>query len=373
VSSSSRRLVTGLLALWTALLLTVVPTGPAGAEATGPQLPAPTGPLHVDSRSLYLKDTSRADPWRPDVPYRELMASVWYPTGDSAGTPAPYMSAAVSTAAVGSDVLSGVRTNSLADATPLPGRRPLVLLSPGAGVPRFVLSTLAEDLASRGYVGAAVDHTYEAAVDFPDGRTTSCMLCPGQGSATVVQGRVLDLRFVLSSLLAPGTGLPIDPAHVVAMGHGVGGAAAVDLLSVDPRVDGAADLDGQFYTDPPTPPVDRPVLLMSAQWSTADGVPSPNWMQRWSALSGWKRWLSVPSEGHLSFTDAQWLYGQFDLTRMFPPVLAPTLFGTVSADRALTLNRAYLTAFVAHVARRIPTPLLDRPSPAFPEVSFVTP
>ncbi|WP_424184783.1 hypothetical protein ACOBQX_23210 [Actinokineospora sp. G85] len=65
--------------------------------------------------------------------------------------------------------LAATRVWSREDALPLPGRRPLVLLSPGFGTPRQTLTGLAEDLASNGYVVAAVDHAYESlATRFPE-------------------------------------------------------------------------------------------------------------------------------------------------------------------------------------------------------------
>lgn len=68
------------------------------------------------------------------------------------------------------DALARVRTHAAPDAPalPRPGGRPLVVLSPGFSLPRATLTGLAEDLASRGYVVAAVDHAYESAgTSFP--------------------------------------------------------------------------------------------------------------------------------------------------------------------------------------------------------------
>lgn len=53
-----------------------------------------------------------------------------------------------------------------------------MLLSPGLTMPRATLTSVAVDLASRGYVVALVDHTYEApGITFPDGRTLGCVIC----------------------------------------------------------------------------------------------------------------------------------------------------------------------------------------------------
>ena len=76
------------------------------------------------------------------------------------------------------DALSTVRTNAVSDAPPAGRSRslPFVVLSPGFIHPRSVLTALAEDLASHGYVVAGIDHTYESfATAFPDGRVTTCL------------------------------------------------------------------------------------------------------------------------------------------------------------------------------------------------------
>ncbi|MHC8564032.1 alpha/beta hydrolase [Streptomyces albidoflavus] len=67
---------------------------------------------------------------------------------------------------------AGVRTQAAAGAPPDDRRRrPVVLYSPGLQISRTLGTATAIELASRGYVTVAVDHTYEApAVEFPGGR-----------------------------------------------------------------------------------------------------------------------------------------------------------------------------------------------------------
>ncbi|MGW4891945.1 alpha/beta hydrolase family protein [Kitasatospora sp. NPDC004240] len=374
------RLVAPLAAVLGLLLIAGTPpasAAPAGpslrAAATGPELPAPTGGRPVGTRTLHLVDTSRPDPWKPDTAFRELMTTVWYPALLPSERTAPFMSPELSTAAFGTDALATVRTHATLDALPLPGRRPLVVLSPGFGMSRVSLTSLAEDLASRGYLVAALDHTYEAVVEFPGHRVEPCLNCTGQGGADVVRSRVRDIRFLLDRLTPARSGFGVDCSRIAVAGHAIGGSAAVETAAEDPRVAAAVNLEGTFFTPPPARPLTRPVLLLGAQWPTAGGTPAANWADRWAALTGWKRWLSVPTAGHMSFSDAHWLYEHFDLTEVIPPVLAPALFGTVSGERATGITRSYVGAFLDEQLRGIPGPLFDGPSPAFPEVGFVRP
>ncbi|MEV6315564.1 alpha/beta hydrolase [Streptomyces sp. NPDC051776] len=374
------RLVAPLAALLGLLLVTGAPSASAApaqpltpATATGPELPAPTGNRPVGTRTLHMKDTSRPDPWKPDINFRELMATVWYPASVPSDRKAPFMSAQLSTTAFGTDALSTVRTHATIDAVPLPGRHPLVVLSPGFGMSRVSLTALAEDLASKGYLVTALDHTYEAVVEFPGGRLEPCLNCTGQGGPDVVRSRVKDVRFLLDRLAGPRSGFLVDRSWIAVVGHAVGGSSAVETAAQDPRVDAAVNMEGTFVTPPPAQPLARPVLLLGAQWPTAGGTPAANWADRWAGFADWKRWLSVPTAGHMSFSDAHWLYEHFDLTKVIPPALAPAMFGTVSGERATEITRAYVGAFLDLQLRGVPSTLFDKPSPRFPEVGFVQP
>src|SRR5262245_21818651 len=141
------------IAVATALTV-ALSTTPAVADTT-PYLPRPTGNQPVGVTSLYLKDTSRPDPWVPSVPYRELMVSVFYPATSGHGQTKQYMTAQESELnlarlnipGLALDVFSTVRTNAVVDARPAAGRHPLILLSPGWTQPRATMTALAEDLA----------------------------------------------------------------------------------------------------------------------------------------------------------------------------------------------------------------------------------
>ncbi|OZV73527.1 hypothetical protein CA850_31085 [Micromonospora echinospora] len=359
------RAVAVLLALAAAL-------APGGAVAAGAPatpaltLPAPTGPHPVGTTWLHLTDHDRPDPWAPEQS-RELMVSMWYPAAAPVGAPAPYTTAAVSARVVAGtglplppDVLTTVRTHARRDAPVRPNRHgwPLVLLSPGFSLSRESLTGLAEDLASRGYVVAGIDHPYEAyGVEFPDGRVVDCRACDEWGDGTaqkVIAGRTADVSFLLDRLTGP---RPVwrgfvDRQRVAMVGHSIGGASAVRTLVTDARVDAAADLDGTLFT--PVGPTVRPVMLVGAERPQ-----DHSWVRDWPDLGGWKRWLTVTGSGHMSFTDR--------------PVLGAQLGqdpGAIPAERQMLITREYVAAFVDRHLRARPAPLLDGPDPAYPEVTF---
>ncbi|MFF7025507.1 alpha/beta hydrolase family protein [Streptomyces klenkii] len=372
-------------ALLTALAAPQIPAAAAAARTPGPavaaaasehaktgapaRLPAPTGKEPVGTKTLHLVDTSRPDPWKPAAGKRELMVTLWYPARHQGDLNAPYMSKQLSKAWLGKEELAGVRTNATVGARPAGKARPLVVLSPGFGMSRASLTGLGEELASRGYAVAAVDHTYEAPVEFPGGRVETGETCRKPDLSAVVPNRSKDIRFLLDQLTGPRSPLAVDARRIAVAGHSIGGASAVQVLHDDPRVDAAVNLDGNFFGEL-TGGVHKPVLLMGAQRG-ALAEPKANWEQTWKQLTGWKRWLDVPEGGHMTFTDAPWLADQFGLPEGTPPDDVKAGYGTLHGPRSTALTRAYVGAFLDRYLRGTPSPLLDRPSPAYPEVTFL--
>jgi hypothetical protein len=370
------------LAVATALTLTLA-AAPAAA-ATTPHLPRPTGPQPVGVTSLSLVDTSRPDPWVPAVPYRELMVSVFYPAASAHGPTKQYMTPQESELNLARedipglplDVFSTVRTNAVVDARAAaqrPHSLPLVVLSPGWTQPRATLTTWAEDLASHGYVVAAIDHTYEnRATTFPDGHVTECAACAfDDDEATFwpkfARVRTADTSFVLDELTGPhpkwrGSAL-IDPARIGMTGHSAGGAVTTQAMLADPRIRAGADIDGSVHVPIPETGLSRPFLFVGRTESYTPGVPNPydDWETDWTHLTGWKRWLMVAGMAHSSFTDLGVLADQFGVD----------LGASTDGERAVAVTRAYVRAFFDQHLRCRPQPLLAAPSPAYPEVTFV--
>ncbi|MGW8888001.1 alpha/beta hydrolase family protein [Streptomyces sp. NPDC055749] len=359
----------------------------AGAVSSTPslELPRPTGPYPTGRDTLHLTDRSRSDPWVPEAGARQLMVSLNYPARPgTGGRTASYMTgeeARLLMEAKGLEdefppaVVAGTRTYSRTDARPAPGRFPLVVLSPGFSTPRTTLTGLAEELASRGYVVATVDHAYESTgTAFPGGRMLTCVACDRlkgtgrEGMKRVSEGRAADLSFVLDRLTGrhPAwrhTG-SIDRHRIGVAGHSIGGNAAASTMATDPRVDAGVNMDGTFADPVPSSGLDgRPFLMLG---STVDHSPGGDdtWDSGWPSLDGWKRWLTVDGAGHFSFTDVPVLAQQLGVEDPETPI---------SGDRASRITRDYVTAYFDQHLRGIHQPLLDGPTPGNPEVGFVSP
>lgn len=368
--------------------------GPAAPSAPL-ELPRPTGPYAVGRDTLHLTDAQRRDPWVPSAGARELMATMYYPARPgTGGAPAPYMTTEEAQLLLkGSELadvlpaeqLAGTRTHARTGARAVGGHHPLVVLSPGFALHRATLSLLSEELASRGYVVALLDHAYESlGTAFPGGRTLTCVACDTVKNAPkddqlplmakVATGRAADISFVIDTLTAaphrphgPARRYSsmIEPKRIGVAGHSIGGNSAATAMAADRRIRAGINMDGGFSAPvPPSGLNGRPFLMLGNLSGHAPDGKEGSWLPNWRRLDGWKRWLTVRDAGHFSFIDLPVLGAQLGI----PDPTAP-----IPGKRAGEITRTYAGAFFDQQLRGIPQPLLDGPSTANPEVVFHNP
>jgi hypothetical protein len=320
------------------------------AAATQTTLLDPGGQYPIGLRTLHLADPARADRWQPDR-RRELMVSLWYPALP-VGKPGRYMTPAESAATVKGlqldlpeDTLAKIKVHSHADAPALPAFSqgwPLVLLSPGAGNSRTTLTTLAERLASKGFVVAAIDHAYEAYnVEFPGGRLLQCLACqaPGQPWPDALRDRAADVSFVLDTVLKQRSPR-IDVTRIGMAGHSAGGVATAETMAVDRRVKAGVNLDGPFYRPLA---IDRPFALLTSPVGEQEF--GAGWDAGWPHLSGWKQRRHLAETGHSSSTDNGYLAVSLGQKGKMPPATWLRLYGTEDPVKSMHFFRDYLTGF----------------------------
>jgi len=248
-----------------------------GTELT---LPAPTGTYTV-GRAIYdWTEEARVDPLAP-VPgtKRELLVWIWYPSaaGPSAAmddyVPAwmrPAVAPAGGLLGLLTRDLSKVHGHSARDPGVSPRRRsyPVVIMRAGASALVVNYSTLAEDLASHGYVVVGFDAPYRTFVAaFPDGRVmrrtpqNNPELCAEQPPAQqegcvskLLTAWTADVAFVLDRLERWNAADPsgrftgrLDLTRVGIFGHSFGGATAAQFCHDDSRCKAGIDVDGQPF------------------------------------------------------------------------------------------------------------------------------
>jgi dienelactone hydrolase len=302
-----------------------------------------TGRWPVGTTTRVLTDTRRSDPW-DGTPNREIALTVFYPARDVRGHHrAPQLEPAAAAVFTQLDAgilhpelpASGVNwgatlSHAYVDAPALPGRRPTLLYSPAGADPRTVGTSLAEELASHGYVVVTVDHPGEASeVLFPDGRLRVIEISPDVQtdpvrSRLMMDTRFADLRFVLDHLSELHNS--IDLRRVGVYGHSAGGATAAVMLS-HPLVRAAVNmegyldaLDGELYS------IARKPLLLAG----TDGFRDARFDRTWSAVmaqGGPVRRVQVSEANHWIWTDYAAFAPQLESARLMTPVQRAKLVG----------------------------------------------
>ncbi len=241
------------------------------------ELSVPTGPFAVGRLTTAWVDEERIDLFAPSAEQkRELVVWIWYPAaaGQSAPIMDDYLPAPLraeverSRGALISKFLtrdlSKVHGHSTRNSGVAPQHRsyPVVIMRAGASAEIWNYSTLAEDLASHGYVVVGFDAPYRTSVVvFPDGRVmrripeNNVELCSGQEQARCVNklldGWTADIAFVLDRLERLNTwdasgkfAGRLDMTRVGVFGHSFGGAAAAQFCHDDFRCKAGIDVDG---------------------------------------------------------------------------------------------------------------------------------
>ncbi|MFG1607675.1 alpha/beta hydrolase family protein [Actinoplanes sp. NPDC049265] len=357
------------------LLLAATLAAPPVATVTQLTLPPPTGPDRVGTVTLHLVDRSRPDPWVASERVRELMVQIWYPARTVRGYPradwvSPGLAARINPP--GSGFALPV-THGHVGAPPRPGRHPVVVYSPGFGLERTGSTALVEDLASHGYVVVTIDHTHDASfVEFPDGRVATGAIPPPAGPdeeaelfERILDVRVTDTTFVLDRLRTTGLARHLDLSRVGMFGVSLGGATAAETMRRDRRVRAGADLDGTFFGPVLRTGLDRPFLMMGADYEGDEQ--DDTWTAFWGRLRGPRHWVQLDDARHLSFTDFQVLLPQTGA----PPEEITPIVGSINGPRSVAVQRAYLRAFFDRHLRHRPGRLLDGPSARYPEMRFL--
>lgn len=303
-----------------------------------PELPRPPGPYEVGTIVREWTDPTRPEAATSDPDDRRtVVVQLWYPAqpvqphaerarylgrdDQEASTITRGLADYLGVPAVLLDGLPRARGHAVLDAPAASngGPFPVVLFSPGLGGIRTQNTAWAEDLASRGYVVAALDHPYDSAmVVLRDGRTITTTVAPTGDDAedrrranewTAI--RAADLRFVLDQLELlnrdPDGGPPagqLNTKLVAATGHSLGGAAALQTAGQDHRFAAVIDLDG-FPRNPPSTPFPQPVLAVAHPLGPGE---SPTYLPRLTEVlklsSAESCLLTVSRTEQLTFTDA---------------------------------------------------------------------
>ena len=181
---------------------------------------APAGQYAVGVRTVTLTDSGRPDVLNGGVPYdRPLTLEIWYPADLAGQPPGGDYAGVMLVDGVTKITLHG---SAVRDAKPLDAipPSPLVIVSHGYPGNRFLLSHFGENLASKGFVVAAIDHfesTYDNKLAF----------------ASTLMNRSPDQLFVLDAIAGLSSDSQsflagiVDADRTAIIGYSMGGYGAV--------------------------------------------------------------------------------------------------------------------------------------------------
>jgi predicted dienelactone hydrolase len=340
------------------------------------QLPHPSGKYGVARTAYDWIDTGRPDIFSKDSgSHREIMVYVWYPAQRrlSGRRMSDYLPYADEIARKLSNeeredgwggswrrVFSKQVLTDTHEKAPIASgkeRFPLLIFSPGQGVPATSYTTLLQEVVSRGYVVASIEPTYESpAVGFPDGRVIRSVseasenrqIAPGESrehflermhtsEAPHLDRLAADVRFVVGQLDSEakrGTGVApfaerTDFKNVGALGHSIGGRVAARACQLDPRIKACLNADGAGPDGPifsyegasslrqpfmwiessPTPPPTDGVLALykitRKEWEKEHEARLAAYERELRSCTGgsYRVAINIPGSDHYSFTD----------------------------------------------------------------------
>jgi predicted dienelactone hydrolase len=364
-----------------------------------PDLPEPSGLFPVGTTSFFWVDESREEHYADtdSSPKRQIMVQAWYPAAPgSEALTAPYLEGLPLIAeSLGRrynlppflfSYIEMMKTNAYLDA-PLAGAEPgypVLIFSHGWFGYRSQSTYLMEELASHGYIIFSADHTHGAlATVFPDGEvvlSNSEALPSGVPEAQyklAIQKLgdtwVGDLRFILDQvehlnsgkLASPFAG-QLDLTRLGIFGHSTGGGAAVEACWLDERCQTGLALDAwlePYSSEMTQVGLVKPFLFLESEnWSgDIEDENTTLFIQLYERTTSDIYWLTIAGSKHFDFADIPPLTPLVSLTSLNPP-----LFG----KRILEITSSYSLAFFERFLGGEDQPLLESPSPDFPEVRY---
>lgn len=411
-------------------------TSAAEESAASGSLPPPTGSYSVGRTHFNWQDASRAAEGNP-ANKREVVVWVWYPAEARPGAtralwlPGKWQelsadlvnrgtSAAASTASI--------HAHAFVDAAPAatPKTFPVLLFAPGTAMVPLQYSSLIEDLASHGYVVAAIVPTGYSLSVLGDGRVvpgvkpTPQVIPPGLSPQQLAaqmseqQGKAAqatdtwsaDMLFALTQLtnLNSDAGSPFkgrfDLDRVAAFGHSQGGATSMQLGVKDSRIRAVVNIDGMLPRDLANGgALSKPALALMSDTlkpgarppgppPRAEGMPAnatlgppplltnssldPTAALR-TAKPGYL--LRLTGSTHLFVSDLGVLQLDMKPNGAAPPPgqglrLSGSSAATIDAVRALRVSQTYLRAFFDRHLKGLESTLLGGASTDYPEIQF---
>ncbi|KAI1660701.1 hypothetical protein F4813DRAFT_348072 [Daldinia decipiens] len=350
-------------------------------------IPPPTGPYQVGVRKYTIEHYNDHDPVAPNNVSTAFLATVFYPTLQKPeGPPKPYLNP--ETAAFFelnwhysngtlSSITSNVQENasflepeSLADGSL---HLPTILFGPGGGGPPVEGNTIIlSELASYGYAIIGIDHPFEQPfIRYPNGTGVTGIDVDNIG---IDYGDIYNMRLEDNTVfldrhlpeLVRKLNLPFSTTKLGAFGYSLGGAAALGSLQSHDRIVSGLNMDGTVYgslaSNSSAADVRKPAFLAGSEGHGGVGSGDNTWITFPQWQTGWQRKINVNGTTHHDFFD--------DTFWKTLEVGSDPHAGPIDGLEQVRVLNAYVKAFFDFTLLGKRSPILDGPSPEFPEVIF---
>jgi predicted dienelactone hydrolase len=285
-----------------------------------------------------------------------------------------------------------VHAHSISNATVSPAQQtyPVIIMRSGIGALSTDYTTLAEDLASHGYIVVGMDAPYSTSVVvFSDGRVVtkteagnpSDSDLPAAEQDHLINNLITiwsaDTSFVLDQLEQLNRSDPsgifthrLNLQAVGVFGHSFGGATAAQFCHDDSRCKAGIDLDGAPYGNVIQQGLHRPFMFLLSDHGNPTDVESRTILNHiqsiYSSLPSDERfWASIRGTSHFNFSD-QALLRDNTLSRLAGAI------GSIDPHRGLAVTAGCILQFFDHSLKGKPTNISTNVLRLYPEVQIGT-
>jgi predicted dienelactone hydrolase len=367
-------------------------------------LPVPSGPYKVGRTTYIWRDETRVNPYAPVAGARQDLAVwIWYPAAPTSSTqkseylPGYWIRALEQhegfiLARLLSRDLTRVETHSWTDAevSSEQAMYPVIILRAGGGALSSDYTTLAEDLASHGYIVVSLDAPSRTVITaFPDGRVATRAsggdfdrMLPSSATqhlaTQLMSVWIADLKFVLDQLLELNANDPtgrfkgrFDMRKVGIAGHSLGGATAAQFCHDDPRCAAGIDIDGMPFGNVIQDGIHRPFFFLMSDHSRESGS-EPQTVERniesiYDHVPEGKRWgMTMMGANHFTVSDQ--MFTKSPILMFF--LRRAGVMGSLEKRRGLAITGACVHTFFDVYLKGAPVEEMNSLPDLYPELKI---
>jgi dienelactone hydrolase len=370
-------------------------------------LPAPSGPYKVSRTTYTWRDGTRINPYAPVAGTRQDLAVwIWYPAAPTSSTqkseylPRYWIRALeqhegfILARLLGRD-LTRVETHSWTDAevSSEQAMYPVVILRAGGGALSSDYTTLAEDLASHGYIVVSFDAPYRTVITaFPDGRVATRAAggdfdrMPSSPNTQHLAKQLMstwitDTKFVLDQLQDLNANDPtgrfkrkFGMQKVGLAGHSLGGATAAQFCHDDPRCKAGIDIDGMPFGSVIQDGLHQPFFFLMSDHSSEESGSESQTVERniesiYDHVPEGKRWgMTIMGANHFTFSDQ--MFTESPIMMFF--LRRAGVMGSLEKRRGLSITATCVHTFFDVYLKGAPAEEMNNLPNLYPELKIGT-